>query len=187
MSQENVAVVRQPVALKGRPRRGLDERIYLRFPSVAKFVMRAVWRLPPRFRPRRALLLRAVQNNFDAINRGDFEASFPLFYHPDTELITPPRLVGLGFDPVYRSREARIEFQRRWTAEWGEMRFEPEEVLDLDDRVLFVGRVTGSGLSSGAGFENDWANLLTISAGQVIREQPFFDRQEALEAAGLSE
>lgn len=66
------------------------------------------------------------------------------------------------------------------------MRFEPEEMLDLGDRLLFVGRVKGSGISSGAGFESDWAVLLTISAGRVIREQPFFDRREALEAAGLS-
>ena len=88
---------------------------------------------------------------------------------------------------MYRGRDGRSEFQRGWTAEWGEMRFEPEEMLDLGDRVLFVGRVKGGGLSSGAGFESDWAVLLTIPAGRVIREQPFFDRREGLEAAGLSE
>jgi ketosteroid isomerase-like protein len=110
-----------------------------------------------------------------------------VLYHPDTELITPPNMVELGFDSVYRGREARFGFQRRGTAEWGEMRFEPEELLDLGDRLLFVGRVKDSGLSSGAGFAGAWANLLTISAGRVIREQPFFDRGEALEAAGLSE
>ena len=186
MSQENVEVIRQPIALKARPRRGLEERIYLRFPSVVKFVTRALWRLPPRSWPRRAVLLRASRSGFDATNRGDFESSFML-YHPDVEHITPPNLVELGFDPVYRGREARFEFQRRWSAEWGELRFEPEEMLDLGDRLLFVGRVKGSGLSSGAGFESDWAVLYTISAGQVIREQPFFDRREALEAAGLSE
>jgi ketosteroid isomerase-like protein len=76
---------------------------------------------------------------------------------------------------VYRGREARLDFQRRWTAEWGEMRFVPEEVLDLGDRVLFLGRVNGSGVSSGAGFETDWAVLYRLSAGRLIREQPFFD------------
>lgn len=128
MAQENVEVARQPISLKARPRRGLVERIGLRF------------------RP----------------------------------------LVELSFDPVYRGREARAEFQRRWTAEWGEMRFMPEEMLDLGDHVVCVGRVSGSGLSSRAAFEGDWACLFTISAGRVIREQPFFDRREALEAVGLS-
>jgi hypothetical protein len=60
-------------------------------------------------------------------------------------------------------------------------------MLDLGDRLLFVGRIKGSGLSSGAGFETAWANLLTLSAGRVIREEPFFDHREALEAAGLRE
>jgi ketosteroid isomerase-like protein len=187
MSQENVEIVRQPIALKGRSRRGLEERIYLRFRSVVTFVTRALWQLPPRSRPRRAFLLRAAHLGFAALNRGDFESSF-LLYHPDVEFITPPRLVGLGFDPVYRGIEGRIDFQRRWTAEWGEMRFEPEEMLDLGDQLLFVGSVKGSGLSSGAAFESDnWAALSTISAGRVIREQPFFDRREALQAAGLRE
>ena len=186
MSRENVEVVRQPVALKARSRRGLEERLYVRFPSVVAVVTRALWRLPPRSRARQAVLRRLAQVGFDATNRGDFELGF-LLYHPQSEFITPPSFVALDFDPVYRGREARFEFQRRWTAEWGEMRFEPEEMLDLGDRLLFVGRIKGSGLGSGAAFESDWAILLSISAGRVIREQPVFDRWEALEAVGLRE
>jgi hypothetical protein len=63
------------------------------------------------------MLRRATQAGFEALNRGDYEAAFTL-YHPDGELITPPGFVGLGFDPLYRGREERIDFQRRWTAEW---------------------------------------------------------------------
>ena len=187
MSQENVEIVRQDIALKARSRRGLEERIYLRFPPVVALVTRAIWRLPPRSGLRRAFLLRAAQLGFAALNRGDFRSSFVL-YRPDVEFITPPRMVGLGFDPVYRGHAGRIDFQRRWAGEWGEMRFEPEEMIDLGDHLLFLGRVAGSGLSSGAAFESDnWAVLYTLSAGRVLREQPFFDRREALEAAGLRE
>ena len=186
MSQENMEIVRQPIALQGRPRRALDERFSLRFPSVVAFVARAVWRLPPRSGPRRKFLLRAAETGFDALNRGDFESSF-LLYHPDVVLITPPYLIGLGQQPVYRGLEARKEFQRGWIAEWGEMRFEPDELRDLGDRLLCLGRVRGSGLSSGAAFESDWGCLFTIQGGRVVREQPVFDRQEALEAAGLRE
>jgi hypothetical protein len=60
-------------------------------------------------------------------------------------------------------------------------------LIDLGDRLLILGRVKGSGLRSGAPFDDQWANLLTISAGRVIREQPFFSHHEALDAAGLSE
>lgn len=131
-------------------------------------------------------MLRAAQNGFAAINRGDFESSF-LLYHPDVQIITPPQLVAMGFDPVWRGREARFDYQRKWTAEWGEMRFLPTELLDLGDRVLFVGRIEGSGLSSGAAVDTEWALLYTLSEGQLICEQPFFGHQEAFEAAGLSE
>jgi ketosteroid isomerase-like protein len=186
MSPENVEVVRQPVAVRAQSRRRLEERLALRFPRLLALVARAVWRLPPRSRLRQATIGRAVQLGTEATNRGDYEAAFGL-YHPDCEAIFPPQIIGLGEDPLYRGREGRIGVQRRWTAEWGELRFEPEEVIDLDPRVLVIGRMKGSGVCSGAAFDNDWAVLLTISAGRVIRDQLFIDHGEAFEAAGLSE
>ena len=127
-----------------------------------------------------------MQLGLEAANRKDLEASSAL-YHPDIELIVDQQFVALGFDPVYRGREARISVQRRWVAEWGDFRYEPEELIDLGDgRVLVVGRMTGSGLSSGAGIDNDWAELFTLSAGRVVREHSFLDRDEALTAAGLA-
>ena len=184
MRRGEVEPARHAVTLRGRSRRGLAERLYLQFPSTVGIATRVTWRLPPRSRLRRALLRHVVQVGFDAINRGDFESAFILF-HPEGELVTPPTLVELGFDPVYRGRTARFEFQRRWTAEWGEMRFEPHELIDLGDRLLYLGRFHGSGLTSGAGFDSEWGLVHTVSAGRVVREQPFFDQQAAREAAGL--
>jgi ketosteroid isomerase-like protein len=187
MSEENVEVVRQPMAVRAHSRRRLEERLGLLFPGGLAFFARLAWRLPPRSRLRRALIRRAVQLGLEATNRGDFEAAFAALYHPDIELIAVGTFITLGHEPVYRGREERIRFQERWRAEWGEFRFEPEELIDLGDRLLLVGRVTGTGLSSGVAVDNDWADLFTISAGRAIREQVFFDRAEALEAAGLSE
>src|SRR4051812_26467260 len=100
MSQGNVEVVRQPIALKARSRRGLDERIFLRFRAVATSLTRVAWRLPPGSRLRREIILRAGEAGFAAINRGDFESAFLLF-HADVEIITPSQLVAIGFDPAY--------------------------------------------------------------------------------------
>jgi ketosteroid isomerase-like protein len=186
MPHENVEVARQRIAVKPRSRRGLDERIFLRFRPVVTALTRVVWRLPPKSRLRREVLLRAAQAGFAAINRGDLESSF-LLYHPDIEIITPSQLVAMGFDTAYTGREARFGYQRRWTQEWGQMLFEPTEMLDLGDRVLFVGRISGVGFSSGVAVDSEWALLYTLSDGQVIREQPFFDHHEAFVAARLSE
>jgi ketosteroid isomerase-like protein len=186
MSQENVEVVRQAIAVRAQSRRRMEERLGLRFPRALAFLARAFWRLPPRSRLRQAIIRRAVRLGTEATNRGDYEATFAL-YHPEVELIPPPEYVELGQDSLYRGREERLRFQRRWDAEWGEFRFEPEEVIDLGDRLLLVGRIKGSGLSSGAGFDRAWATLLTVSSGRVIREQAFLDHAAALEAAGLQE
>jgi ketosteroid isomerase-like protein len=123
----------------------------------------------------------------DAYNRRDYEAAV-LCYDPDVEYITPVQVIPLGFDSTYRGRQARMDLQRKWIAEWGEFLFKPEELIDVGDgRLLVTGRMEGSGLSSGVVLDNDWAVLFTISAGQVTREQVFLDQTEALEAAGLSE
>jgi hypothetical protein len=45
----------------------------------------------------------------------------------------------------------------------------------------------GTGAGSGAAFNTEWADLLTLSHGQVVREQIYLNRGEALEAAGLPE
>jgi ketosteroid isomerase-like protein len=187
MAQENVEVVRQPLTVAPDSRRRPEEGAGLRFPGVLTRLNRLAFRLPPRSRLRQAVVRRATQLGLEAVNRGDFEAAFVL-YDPLVELITEPRFVELGFERVYRGREERIRFQQRWVAEWGDFQFAPEELVDLgDDRLFVSGRIVGSGLSSGASFDSDWAVLFTLSAGRVIREQYFVDHAAALEAAGLRE
>jgi ketosteroid isomerase-like protein len=127
-----------------------------------------------------------VQLGLEASNRRDLEAAFAL-YHADIESRFQPELVSLGFEPVYRGRQQRLVAVRTWRAELGESRFATEELIDLGDgRLLVVGRIQGSGLASGATFDSDWALLLTLSHGLVLREQVFFNRHEALTSVGLT-
>jgi ketosteroid isomerase-like protein len=132
------------------------------------------------------MVRRVVRLGFEAINREDFDAAFVL-YHPHIEVFEPPEVVELGLDPVSRGRPGRIDVQRRWHAEWRDLRLEPEEVADLGDCLLVVSRMKGSGQGSGAAFDNDFANVVMLSGGRVIREEMFLDRAKALEAVGLSE
>jgi ketosteroid isomerase-like protein len=186
MSQQNPEVVRQSLELAADSHRRLDERLALRVPYIRVLVARTWWKRPPRSRLRQAILLRVVRLGFEAANRGDYEAAFG-FYDRDVEFIPPASLIGLGDESSYRGPEARIEYEKNWRAEWGDFRYGPEELRDLGDRLLLIGRISSSGLSSGAAIDTDFANLFTISAGLVIREQVFFSHAEALEAAGLSD
>lgn len=186
MLEENV-IVRLPVAVRARSHRRPLERLVLRLPQTAAFLIRRLQRLSPRSRLRQALLRHVFRQGIEALNRGDFAAAFSVWAASDGEFVAP-QLLTLGLEGT-DGREGRVRFQRDWIAEWGEFRFEPEAIIDLADgsRLLWVGRTKGSGLSSGAAFDGECAVLLTLSSGWVIREEVYFDHAQALEAAGLSE
>ncbi len=127
-----------------------------------------------------------MRSGFEAVNRKDLEVAFA-DYDRDVEFFPPAGLAGLGNEASYRGLKARLRYEREWRAEWGDYRYEPDELRDLGDRILVIGRIRSSGLSSGAAIDSDFANLFTISAGRVIREQAYFDRAEGFQAAGLWE
>ena len=183
---EHPEVVRQQLTLKPRSGRRLEERLALRFPRVLVRLARVAWRLPRRSRLRQALLRRVVARGWEGMNRVDLEVGLAL-YHEDVESVFDPGFVTLGFGDT-RGREERRRMLMEVYSETREMRFEPDELIDLgDDRLLVIGRMKGRGLSSGAPFETEWGNLWTISDGLVIRDQVLISHREALEAAGLSE
>jgi ketosteroid isomerase-like protein len=186
MSQEVPEVARQSLALAADSRRRPEERLTLRFPFIQILLARVWWTLSPRSRLRQTIVRRLLRSGFEAANRGDYEVTF-LSYDRDIEFIPPTGLIALGDEASYRGLEARVRYERNWRAEWGDFRYEPDELRDLGDRFLVIGRITSSGLSSGAAIDSDFANLFTLSAGRVIREQVFFDRAEALKAVGLRE
>ncbi|MGH2963488.1 MAG: nuclear transport factor 2 family protein [Solirubrobacterales bacterium] len=62
------------------------------------------------------------------------------------------------------------------------------EITELrDDRVFTDNVVTGRGTGSGVPVELRYWSVLWVAEGKVARRQVFWNRDEALEAAGLSE
>jgi hypothetical protein len=185
-------VHRQPLAIRGRSRRGLVEGVAVLVPRLASGVTRAVWRLARRRAPESLLRRRVVgffvRRTVEALNRGDLKL-ISVFIDRDAEAINTPDLVALaGFEAHTRGREALVEGERRWEGQWTEFRYQPNEVFDLgDDRLLALGRVEASGSGSGIVVDSEWGILVTVANGLVIREQNFLDRREALAAAGLQD
>ena len=68
-------------------------------------------------------------------------------------------------------------------------RMVPEEFIDAGgDQVLVFSREGGRGKGSGAEVQtNPTAHLWTMRDGKAIRMQSYWERSDALEAAGLSE
>ena len=99
----------------------------------------------------------------------DFSATYP-----DTPVVR-------GIDELRQFRDG---------GPWGgsPIHFEPERFFDVDDeRVLVFVRVSATGTASGVNVETRVAHELTLRHGRVVRVRVFGDRDQALEAAGLSE
>jgi ketosteroid isomerase-like protein len=175
------------VAAKSR-RRTLDERVFVRFPALARVFLSAWSRLPPRSRLRRAFLGRFLRQGYEAGNRRDFDFLLlgldpEIEWHFDASRVggfLPPDLLGVhrGHEGYLRAWEAALEAV-------DDFKVEPEEVIDMGDRLFIAIRQTGHGTSSGIPVEQSIFQVFTLQRGLVIRLEEFTDRDKALEAAGL--
>ena len=105
--------------------------------------------------------------------------------HPEIEVFDPPTLPDAGH---YVGREAaRVLVESYLELGWDGVFHDPE-FLDAGDEVLVVWQMRGkSGHGGGFPLESTFAHLLAFDDGQVRRIRQFLTREEALEAAGLSE
>jgi hypothetical protein len=88
---------------------------------------------------------------------------------------------------VYRGREECARgFAAVWET-WDEFRFQEAEVRDLDDSVLWLGRVHMRGRTSHVELDQEFANRFHLRDDLITRVHAFLAWREALEAAGLSE
>jgi ketosteroid isomerase-like protein len=192
MSQENVEIaqgVRIPVHLRRiRRRRTLDEQLLVRFPALARMLGLAWQALPVGSRLRRAILLRIAAQVSGAVVRRDFDSLLAPF-DPEFEY----RVLGAGglIAPdqlgTYRGHEGYREVWRLWLEASEDVRLQPEELIDLGDRLVSVTRVTGHGTRSGVPINQQVGQVFTFERGLVVRQEDFPDRHQAFEAAGLSE
>jgi ketosteroid isomerase-like protein len=71
---------------------------------------------------------------------------------------------------------------------FSDLRIEAERIIDLsEDQVLVLSRQTARGKQSGVPIEHEFGDLFTLRDGKVVRYASYWNRADALEAAGLSE
>jgi ketosteroid isomerase-like protein len=123
-----------------------------------------------------------VKHSFDAWNERDVEA-IRRCYAEDVVVQTGITEFGRTFegdDPI-----------GRWVAEmqetWAEVHFEAERIFEGDDVVVSFYRAIGIGRESGVEVVRDLTGVYRLRDGLIVSEQVFLDREQALEAAGLSE
>ena len=89
--------------------------------------------------------------------------------------------------PVMHGVEAMERALQEWRRTFDEWQMEVEETIDGGDHVIVISRQWGTGRGSGAPVEFRNASVYSLRNSKIIRAEVFNSKQEALEAAGLSE
>jgi ketosteroid isomerase-like protein len=84
---------------------------------------------------------------------------------------------------VYRGRDQSKEFWRRIQDVFAELRWEPQELIDLGDVIVVEAKLTAVGRGSDVRLELTETDVFWFREGMLVRLQAFATRAEALEAA----
>jgi ketosteroid isomerase-like protein len=123
-----------------------------------------------------------VRRHLDAYGSGNYEAALAA-YHPEVVCDATVRPEGR----IYRGREGVAEAIRVWAGTWDEWRWEIEELIDAQDKVLMVVREFARGKGSGVNVVQQTFWVYTLRGGQIVHAKVLVDKSQALEAAGLEE
>src|SRR4051812_4143952 len=124
-----------------------------------------------------------IRSGYESFNRGDYETTFEML-DPAIEWQPADRTPFAG---TYQGREAVRRLLESWLEAFDDLRWEPEDFFDTGNRVVVFVRQTSRGRQSGAEVAVHVGHLWTMRDGKAVRWQGFPEREEALEAAGLSE
>ena len=119
---------------------------------------------------------------FEQFSRGDFSAYANLL--DEFELVLAPEMPDAG---TYRGAAAR-EWATAWVNSFDRLTQEPIEFLDAGDDHVFVEFIQrGWPAGSDVPVEVRTWSVSTVRDGRFLRTLLFLNRNDALEAAGLSE
>jgi ketosteroid isomerase-like protein len=128
-----------------------------------------------------------VRQGYDAWNRRDFDFAISLA-DADIEWTFSEEARGPGFKPVYRGHGGVREFWDVFIEPWEEVNVQVGEIRDAGDCVL-ASTVFHARARDGLEIDEPFVHPWTVRGSKVIRFEAFAERerQQALEAAGLSE
>jgi ketosteroid isomerase-like protein len=120
----------------------------------------------------------------EAWNRGGLDG-LAEFWHPDINW----RAAEGALDDVglMEGPDALRDYYRQWEETFEKVRMEVEELLDAGDEVVALVRSIGRMKDSDAEIDIRYAIVFTTRDGKIATGREYFTREEALEAAGLSE
>ena len=119
-----------------------------------------------------------VRALFAALESEDWEA---VLAHIDPNVEWSPT------EGTYHGLDGVVESLSEWLEPWDEHRIEAEEFTPTGDQVLAVIHLTARGSGSGMVIDQRFFQVYAVRDERVVHMVEFVTREEALEAAGLSE
>jgi uncharacterized protein len=125
-----------------------------------------------------------VRAGLEAYDRGGLNA-LAEFWHPDINW----RAAEGALDDVglMEGPDALRQYYEQWEDTFETIRAEVEELVEAGDQVVAVVRGIGRMRESEAEVDLRYAIVFSIRDGKIAAGREYFTREEALEAAGLSE
>jgi ketosteroid isomerase-like protein len=129
----------------------------------------------------------AVWRGVQAWNTDDLDAALAEL-HPDVEWHPSLEPAFEGKATTFKGHDGA---RRAWAEYRGEMferlTIQVEEIRDLGESVLLLGRFTVIGRATHIEFDTEVGQLITFRDGKVATVHDYLSHREALEAAGLEE
>ena len=129
--------------------------------------------------------VQAVRNAAVAFNRGDLD-TWAEYIADDIDYRA---IEGAPDDqgPIH-GKDALRTYVQDWRDTFDDFTSEPVELIDAgEDNLIAVTRISGHAKLSGVETDLTYAALYTFRDGKIARGREYWTRDEALEAAGVSE
>ena len=123
-----------------------------------------------------------VRQGYAAFAQGDIEAALAML-HPDIQIEDHDR--SLETPTTYRCRDGFLRLFATVNEGFSDVRYIPEDLTEVGDRVLVEVRRTGRGTASGAQVDERQFHVWDVVAGRAVRFRVYLDHEQALDAVGL--
>ena len=123
-----------------------------------------------------------VRRGIEAFNRRDM-AAIRADAHPQVEWVEDPRYPGAQ---TFQGPDGVEQSVRKWWDAWM-IELEPEDFIDLGDRVVVTGHGHYRGHGSDVTLTAEFAGVYEIRENKIVRAEVVESRQAALEAVRLRE
>jgi ketosteroid isomerase-like protein len=128
--------------------------------------------------------VQTVARALEDFNRRELD-TYDELYTPDYEWF--PALTGTIEGRHYEGREGLETWFVEAADTWESFIVVTEELRDLDDSVLGLGRIAGRGRGSGVELDSPMGMIVDFRDGRISRTRNYLGQDEALREAGLLE